>query len=728
MTGRMSKYWRRILASSAVYAAAGWAAVEALTTVIERFGLPPALIPLVTALYVAGLPVTIYLVWRTAGKERHLNWPSFAGAVGFLVAATAVIFWYTRPAPPTEALTLAVLPCTPAGENDTANRAEGFAEDIHARLSRVDAVRIISWNSSLYVREKGYPPREIANVLHVDRLVQCRMGSSGERLEVSAQLLDPAAERVVWNRDYDFIVDDIATVVTELARTLLDVLTTPVQADELERLNDIGTFSPQAYDLYLQARGSSDYDEVDSLLARALEIDPNYAEAIVLRAQNQAEQLTWAAYESAEDMDQLREIVSLLRAAAKKALAIDPRVIGARQLLRNACGAERHYLGGDCPVEESRRLEREECEILGNTADGWACRHRLWTSEGKDNDSALERWLELEPTNFVANLQYMGRLWSTGRREEMLAVFETLRILDPERPGPFNLISHKLRAEGRLDEALAWRFGGLSEQVPDDWRQHVWPFTDYMNLGLYEQAEVHAMIVHEGRRIYMPRWVAQLWARRGDIDEAAELLDWSLEVLGGGGATGPVILRGPAYIDVLGDFEKAREVYARALEEKDLPSLCEGDDYCLLRHALYLNRLARVDGRDEDAAYWLQLAESTFDGMPPYAPSQPARNRTKGMEALLRVAQDRHDEALVALREAVFGFEIREGDLEMPIYVLDRTALLDPLRDRSEFQAILADYEAYLEPMRRRVLQATETGDWEPLRQRTRQWIRGELE
>jgi hypothetical protein len=152
MTGITSKYWRRILASSAVYAAAGWAAVEALTTVIERFGLPPWLIPLVTALYVAGLPVTIYLVWRTAGAERHLNWPSFAGAISFLIAATAVIFWYTRPAPPAEALTLAVLPCTPAGDIDTANRAEGFAEDIHTRLSRVDAVRIISWNSSLYVR------------------------------------------------------------------------------------------------------------------------------------------------------------------------------------------------------------------------------------------------------------------------------------------------------------------------------------------------------------------------------------------------------------------------------------------------------------------------------------------------------------------------------------------------------------------------------------------------
>jgi TolB-like protein len=727
MTGITSRYWRRILASSAVYAAAGWAAVEALTTVIERFGLPPMLVPLVTALYVAGLPVTIYLVWRTAGVERRLSWPAFAGAMGFLVAATAAIFWYTRPAPPAEALTLAVLPCTPAGDIDTANRAEGFAEDIHARLSRVEAVKIISWNSSLYVREKGYAPHEIADVLRVDRLVQCRMGSSGQRLEVSAELLDPASERVVWNRDYDFVVDDIATVVTELARTLLDVLTAPAEAAELDRLNDIGTFSPQAYDLYLQARGSDDHDEVEALLARALEIDPNYAEAIVARAQNQAHQLTWADYESAEDIDQIRQMVSLLRAAAEKALSIDQRVIGARPMLQRACDFERGYLGGDCPPEESERLESEECEILGDTADGWACRHRLWAYEGSDNANALERWLELEPTNYVANLQYMARLWHAGRREEMLAVFESLRILEPERPGAFNLISHNLRAEGRLDEALAWRFGGLRDQEPDEWRLHIWPYVDYMNLGLYEQAETHAMVVHEARRIFMPRWVAELWVRRGNTDEAVELMDWALGVISGGG---PAVTLDEAtfFIDLFRDFDTAREIYDLALELEDLPSLCEGDDVCLLKHALYLNRLARVDGQDEDAAKWLRLAEDAFDRMLPYRPDEPAMNRTRAKEALLRVAQDRHDEALAALRDAVFSFEKAEdGDLEMPLWLLERTALLDPIRERPEFQAILADYEAYLEPMRERVLQATETGDWEALRQRTRQRIRGEL-
>jgi TolB-like protein/tetratricopeptide (TPR) repeat protein len=704
---------------------------EALTTVIERFGLPAWLGPLVIALYVAGLPVTIYLVWRTAGVERRLTWPSFVGAMGFLVAATAAIFWFTRPAPPAEATTLAILPCAIATEADNASRAEGFAEDIHARLSRVDSVKIISWNSSLFVREKAYGPKKIAETLKANRLVRCRMGTRGERLAVSAQLIDPTSEEVLWNRNYDFILDDIGTVVTELARTLLDVLTTPVEAAELDRLNDIGTFSSEAYDLFLQARGNDDHDQVESLLTRALDIDPNYAEAIVARADNRATQLAWADYESAEDMDQIREIATLLRTAAETAMAIDPEVIGARVLLERACSFEREYVGGDCSVEEERQLNREECDLLGDTADGWACRHRLWALEGKDNDAALERWLELEPTNFVANVQYMGALFHADRHEEMLAVFETVRILEPERPGPYNLISHLLRAEGRLDEVLAWRFGGLRDQVPDAWLLRVRLVTDYMNLGLYEQAAAHAMAVHEGRPIYMPQWVAELWVRRGDVDEAIELLDWTVDLLWGGGATGPVIATGSAYIDVLGDFEKARAVYDRALAEKDLPSLCEADDNCLFHHALYLHRIAQSASQDEQAADWLRLAESAFDRMLPYRLTDPTRNRTRAMEAMLRIAQDRHDEALALLRDAVFSFETPSAaaqDLDLPIYVLDRNPLLDPLRERPEFQALLADYEAYLEPMRQRVLLATETGDWESLRQRTIRWIRGDLE
>ena len=64
----------------------------------------------------------------------------------------------------------------------------------------------------------------------------------------------------------------------------------------------------------------------------------------------------------------------------------------------------------------------------------------------------------------------------------------------------------------------------------------------------------------------------------------------------------------------------------------------------------------------------------------------------------------------------------------MPIYILETHPFFDPVREQPEFQAILADYDTYLAPMRERVIQATETGDWESLRQRTTQWIRGDLD
>jgi tetratricopeptide (TPR) repeat protein len=328
----------------------------------------------------------------------------------------------------------------------------------------------------------------------------------------------------------------------------------------------------------------------------------------------------------------------------------------------------------------------------------------------------------------MGNAQFMSVLWHTGRREEMLAVFDTLRVLDPDDRRTFGLISNALRSEGRLDEVLAWRFGQYDDQLPDlplrNWRLA----TDYMNLGLYKQAETHALIVHEARKIFMPQWVAELWVRRGNADEAAELLDWSVEVLGGGGATAPVLHVVSAHVDVLRDFDKARQQYLRVLANRDLASICEGEDTCIFQHAVYLVTISREAGRDAEAADWLAIAEEAFERMLPYEPANPVAVRTKAIEALLRIAQDRHDEALAVLRDAVFRFEIDEMDMALPVYFLDRNPLLDPLRSRPEFQALLADYDAYLAPMRERVLLATESGDWEALRQRTVRWIGGELE
>jgi len=713
-----TRYWRRILASSAVYAAAGWAVVEALTTVVDRFGLPTSLATLITALYVAGLPVTVFLVWRTAGTERRLDFASSAGALIFLALATAIVFWGTRPTPEAPPNLVAIVPCEFSGRDDYAYRSESLAEEVHARIALVDDVKVSSWNSSVFVRDKGYSPVQIGEVLGVDRLVQCRVTSGSERIELSAQLLDPATGRVLWTRDYDFGVSDLGTVITELAGNLLDVLGTRVEAAELERVNDVGTFSPEAYDLYLQASVEGDVERADALLVRALEIDPNFPDALVSRAGLFLRRAVSGDFDS---MEEPREWLHQTRLLATRAIEIDHDVMDARRWLVEVCGLLGNYFDEHCDAGEAGRLMREECEVRGSTAEGWAC----WSQvlESPDNLAALERWLELEPTSSIANMQYMGVLRERdGDFAEVLAVFDTLRALDPNDRRPYGMISNMLRRDGRLDEVLAWRFGVTDDRMPADspWQLERLS-TDYMNLGLYEEAKEPGVLTWETRPSSAIHFIPVLWARLGESKRAEEALDWHVSTITDEGASPRILLvAADGYAAVLGGYEQARSLYDRALAIQDLETLCEGEPGCVAWQALLLCHVESALQNDNAAREWLSVAIAAIDveraERPTGAPSSVS-------DALLLIAEDQYDAAIDMLREIALGWSSdQRQELELPIYYLESAALFDPLREIPEFQILIDDYNNYLEPMRDQVLEARRSGDWESLRQRTYRW------
>jgi TolB-like protein len=704
-------YGKRVLVTAAIYTAAAWAAVEALLTVVDRFGLPAWWATLITALFVAGLPVTVYMVWRTAGVERRASMASIIGSAGFLIAATAGIFWFTQPAPQFEQRTVAIVPCDFQGETDHAYRAVGLAEDVHARLSRVDAVRISSWNSSLFVRDKGYGPGQIAEVLHVDRLVQCSMKSNPERIELSAKLIDPVANTTLWNHNYDFAIADLGTVVTELASTLLDILATPVEAEEMERVTDLGTFSPEAYDLHLQARAAGDVDIAESLVARALAIDANYAEAMVFHA---SLYLQRAVAQEFEDMSEPYAWVKKARVLSQRALDLDPGVLYARHHLVSVCALLGGYYNEKCPTGETGRLREEECKVRGDTAEGWACWHEFLASRNEDNTKALDHWLELEPTSTDANMEYMGVLWATeDRRDQALAVFDTMRALEPDDLRVYGLISNLLRVEGRLDEVLAWRYSVFRDQMPEGPWRLARLGTDYMNLGLYQQAAEIGLQTWKKRRASATHFMPILWARQGETERAAEAMEWLARTLvTASGSPGGGLQTASFYARTLRNFERAKEMYDEALANKTLNELCDGSDECMIGLPLELAHLESALGQEEEAAAWLAIAEKAT------GQTQAIEGR---LEVLLRVAQGRHEEAVGLLRDGIFAWQA-DPDLTFPIYFLEDDAMLDPLREKSEFQQLLDDYNAYLEPMRQRVVEAEQTGDWNALRQHTYQW------
>jgi TolB-like protein len=734
MAETVTRYWRRILVSSAVYAAGGWAVVEALTTVVTRLGLPESLAALITALYLAGLPVTVFLVWRTAGEERRLTVPSFVGAIICLVIVTAAIFWLTRPQPAAPEQLVAVLPCDFTGDPAQAYRAEGIAEDVHARLSRVDAVKISSWNSSLFVRDEGYDRQRIADVLDADRILTCSVRSSQERIELEAELLDTRAGEVVWSEDYDFVAADLGAVVTDLAGVLLDVLGTQASAAERERVNDLGTFSPEAYDRYLDARATyqamrwtragsvDDLVRVEALLDEALRIDPDFTSALRARGfvyMRRAHALDF------EDTGAIRGLLDHARAASLYALDLDPGSGGFREILREVCEMGRVFFGDDCSVEDELRLIREECEVLGDTAEGWACRFALMAETGEDNRPALERWLELEPTNISAHMQDMYfRSLPAGVSSDVVTVLDTVHALAPDNRRPFGLISNLLRSEGRLDEVLAWRFRLFGDQRPTNWAHRMSrAATDYMNLGLYGEARALGEVAWEKHRTTTLRFLPQLWTVLGEPDKAEAVLAWAVDALGAESAR-PLIRPAFDVAGLLRGFEWAEALYDRALAAADLPGLCEGEDYCIAWHALRLVQINRGLGKQEEAAQWMATAETAFEREPSYLRGEDSAVRTKALEGVLRVVQGRHQEAVATLAEAIDAWEVPAGvwgleDLAVPLYRLEVDAFFDPLRERSDFAAMLERYRAYLEPMRQRVINAEETGDWEAIRSRT---------
>jgi tetratricopeptide (TPR) repeat protein len=339
---------------------------------------------------------------------------------------------------------------------------------------------------------------------------------------------------------------------------------------------------------------------------------------------------------------------------------------------------------------------------------------------GGDDTAALKRWLELEPTSLDANGQYLWQLWAgQGRHAEAMAVFDTMRALEPDAVQMLGLISNLLRIEGRLDEVLAWRFGTFVDQMPEGPWRLARLTTDYMNLGLYEQARQIGLQTWETRRASATHFMPLLWVRSGEPERAAEAMEWLTQTLeAASGSPAARMNLAAFYMATLRDFERAQELYSEVLAEQDLQELCEQDEDCVISNALSLAQIERTLGRDPEAGTWLRVAEDLAGQM-------PLDENTDRMWPQLRIAQGRHEQAIDLLRQSVFEWS-SDGDLVYPIYFLEADAMFDPLRELPGFQRLLDDYQAHLEPMRQRILEARESGGWEALRNSTYQWVRDE--
>lgn len=476
---------RKVFRVAAVYAATAFVVLQAADIILPRVGVPDWVMSLVVVLTVLGFPIALVLAWaleltpeggieRTGaatgetGESRALDDepraddpPLFGRRTLVAVSLLAVLGvglgagWFLRPASDrapdtTTALgqpverSIAVLPFADLSpERDQAYFSDGLAEEILNLLAAVRDLSVASRTSAFSFRGSGLPIPEIAGRLGVHYILEGSVRKAGDRIRVTAQLIDARADRHLWSEHYDRDLADVFAVQDEIAASIGDAL-------EVELLGrDGGTvtateIAPELYERFLQSRfllrqrNQAAIGRATALLEQVVEGEPDYAPGLA--------QLAEAHMVSGEtsDAEALRARLDLIQELVERALTIDPSLVGAHAVRGNVA-----VIGGDYRTALDDYERAVDLDPDDPRSHHW--RALLYADAGYLDraERAIAESLRLDPDNanaqgwrghlMAARGDWQGALQARRRQAALgnpyghVATAVTLLAIDPER-------------------------------------------------------------------------------------------------------------------------------------------------------------------------------------------------------------------------------------------------------------------------------------------------------
>ena len=163
--------------------------------------------------------------------------------------------------------------------------AEGLTESLITALAKIGELRVVSRTSSMLYRGANKPMREIARELEVDAIVEGTVLRVGDRLRITAQLIDPVNESHLWAESYDRYLRDVLDLQSEVTQAIAGEIRIKLTPVERAHLASIHTVDPEAYEAYLKGRYYWNRRSGDALpkgarfFQQAIAKDPTYAAA-----------------------------------------------------------------------------------------------------------------------------------------------------------------------------------------------------------------------------------------------------------------------------------------------------------------------------------------------------------------------------------------------------------------------------------------------------------------
>ncbi len=415
---------RNVIRVAVAYIVVGWLVAQVADLAADAFDAPSWVMRMLIVVLLLGLPVALFLAWvfelTPEGVKKATDLPANtpkdprAGRrLNIVIIATLVILvgWLgwekiqvPEIVPVAETVTtehsIAVLPFSDlSAEGDQVHFSEGIAEEILNLLVAVDGLNVTSRTSSFQFRNRDIGVPEIAAQLKVRYVLEGSVRKAGDTIRVTGQLIDATKDIHLWSQTFDrpLTAANLFAIQDEISSAIVKALGETLGVNKTVAAKAV-TDDVDAYALYLEARplfhDRRALARAEKLLARAVELDPNFAKAWELRGAIQGLVVEYGENEFSPEESDRRSVEF-----AERALELDPNSATAIATLA------------------LRRLNRSQDNV--EYAD--------WSSIIAD----LTRALELDPRNGSAlNWRGLANL-QVGQIQEALADFESCTRLEP---------------------------------------------------------------------------------------------------------------------------------------------------------------------------------------------------------------------------------------------------------------------------------------------------------
>ena len=385
--------------------------------------------------------------------RRTRSWMGVGLGLALLLAAALSWVFYLQSQSAPRIRSLAVLPLESlSGDASQDYFTDGMTDQLIADLGQISALRVISRTSAMAYKRVHRPLAEIARELNVEAVVEGTVLRSGERVRITAQLIQVPDEKHLWAQSYEGDLQDTLALQNSVARAIAQQIRVTLNPQEEAALKKSTPVNADAYEAYLRGRYFWNKRTTEGLVKatdyfhHAIDTDPNYARAYSGLADSYALSGDWE-YGILSPQDAFPKA----KAAATKALSLDDNLSEAHTSLAfiedlyewNWASAEREY---------KRALALNPGYA---TAHHWYAWHLIVLGRNDEAIAELKKAESLDPLSLIISADLADMLCVAHSYDESVEQSQKALGMDPQFAVAHYLLGQALAQKHKHDEAIA---------------------------------------------------------------------------------------------------------------------------------------------------------------------------------------------------------------------------------------------------------------------------------